>query len=120
MVGPVTEGVKDLGRPAIPAKLAVRRTRGSRTKVTLGVKVPGAGTIRVTGKTIRDVSRRTKRSTTYTVHARLSKATKRRIARRGKTRVKLRVRFAPSSGEAQTKTVRVTVKRAAKKNRRGR
>lgn len=120
VVAPVTEGAKDLGRPAIPAKLAVRRTRASRTRVTLGVKVPGAGTIRVTGKTVRNVSRRTTRETTYTVHARLSKATKRRIDRRGSARVTLRVRFTPREGEAQTKTVKVTVKRAAKTSRRGR
>ena len=88
--------------------------------MTLGVKVPGAGTIRVTGKTIRNVSRRTTRETTYTVHARLSAATKRRIARRGSARVTLRVRFTPRDGEAQTKTVKVTVKRAAKTSGRGR
>jgi len=118
--GPVTEGPKDVDQPASPPKLAVPRTRTSSTRVTVGVRVPGAGTIRVSGRGIRSVSRNTTRSTTYTVHARLSKTTKRRIARRGKTRVTLRVRFTPRSGATQSKTVKVTVKRASKTSRRGR
>ncbi len=119
VVGPVTEGRQDSGVAGTPS-FAVRRSRASATRATIGVAVPDAGTIRVSGNGVRTVSRRVTRASTYTVHVRLTAATRRRAARLGRTTVALRVRFAPRSGRAQTTTVRVTVKRTNSSKRGGR
>lgn len=119
VLGPVTRGVDDRGLQAAPRSFAVRRSRGSASKVTVGVSVPGAGTIRVSGSGLKTTSRRVKSSNTFTVHARLTAATKRRVARKS-VRLKVRVRYTPSSGKATTKTVRVAVKRSTSTKRGGR
>lgn len=117
-VGTVAEGARDVGATA-PRSFAVRRSRASLSKATVGVTVPGPGTIRVSGKGVRSASRRVSRSSTYTMHVRLTSHTRRRAARLGRTSVALRVRFSPRSGKAQAETVRVTVKRSLSTKRGG-
>jgi hypothetical protein len=117
--GAAPEGATDLGSAGGPRSFAVRRTRASAARATLGVSVPGRGTIRVSGKGVRTTSRRATRAATYTVHARLTAMHKRRVARFGRVTLRLRVRFTPAGGKPETTTARVVVQRSPKGNRKG-
>jgi hypothetical protein len=87
--------------------------RGSTTLVR--VKVPSAGTIRVTGSRIKNVSRTVRKAGTYRIRVRLSKRYQRSLARRGRLAAALRVRFAPDDGPAKAMTVRLQFRRASGK-----
>jgi len=81
------------------------------------VKVPGAGSIRVTGARIANVSRTVRKAGTYRIRVRLSKRYQRSLARRGKVTAALRVQFRPEDGDASARTVRLTFQRPARRGR---
>lgn len=113
-LGPVTSGPNEAPpapKPVSPT-LTVRRKAVSSTKVTLTVKVPSAGTIRVSGSGLKQSTRKATRSTTYSVTAKLSKHAQSTLRKTGRLKVRARVRFAPAKGKTVSKTVSLTIKRA--------
>lgn len=112
LVGPVTVGRKDESPKKTPVvRVSVRRKRLSGSRLTVRVRVPVAGTLRISGSGLRRKTRRVKRPATYTVRVQLSAHGRRVLAKRKKLRVTVRARVTPPKGKAVSKTVKLTIKR---------
>jgi hypothetical protein len=88
---------------------ALKAVTGARA--TLRVRVPAAGSIRVSGASVRGSSRRATRAATYRVGVRLSAKARKSLGKRGQLKVRVRVAFRASGGSASSRTVTVTFKR---------
>lgn len=75
---------------------ASRSVKGSST--TVRVKVSGAGSIRVSGTGLRQVTVKAKKAGTYRVTVRLSASGTKQQKRRGRLATRVLARFTPSSG----------------------
>lgn len=83
------------------------RTVG-RTSARISVRAPGKGRIRVSGPGLSGVSKAASKAGTYGVAIRLSKRSRATLNRRHRLRVRVHVRFMPSSGKPSSVRVPVT------------
>jgi sugar lactone lactonase YvrE len=79
--------------------------------VTLTVKVPGKGSITVSGSGLESISKSVTDVDAYTVKVTLT-AKERKLLKHRKLKLKLNVEFRPSTGVASSTTLTVTLKRA--------
>ncbi|MET0601513.1 MAG: hypothetical protein ABW167_05940 [Baekduia sp.] len=79
------------------------------------VRVPGAGSIVLSGSSIESAQRAVTRSATYTLTASLTAKARRQLVARGSLKVAITVRFAPKEGQAVVKRLSLTFKQKAKK-----
>jgi hypothetical protein len=108
------------GNPALtPSARAVRGSvRVARTGVrrgtvaTLRVTVSAAGAIRLSGASVRSVTRTAGRSGTYVVKAVLTPRARRSLARHKAWRAGVRVAFTPRGGRATTRRLTITFHKA--------
>lgn len=108
---PPTHGARPA--PATPRPRIVSRTaRGTTARVR--VRVNDSGTLRVTGNGLRRLNRKVSRAGTYTLTVRLSAHGRRTLDRRGRIKVRPRVRFAPEQGAATSTRTTLTIKRTRK------
>lgn len=113
LVEAVTIG-KQEGAPSKLPTLTVSRKRVTSGTITLKVTPPGTGTIRVSGSGLKAKTVKVKNAKAVTVKVSLSTAAKRKVRAGHRVRVSVRVRFKPAKGKAVSKTVRLTIKRAAR------
>ncbi|MBF6621290.1 MAG: hypothetical protein ITG02_13810 [Patulibacter sp.] len=94
--------------PLVPWKRTAKRVSVARTKTvrgtatTLRVKVPGKGSLRVSGNGVVAARKSAKKASTVRVRVRLSRASKKRLARTGRRVVRVSVRYRPTDGATQT------------------
>lgn len=112
-LGPVTVGPKVGAQQGTP-KLRVRSIRTSSSRLTVRVSAPGAGRIRVSGKSVRTTNRTAKRATVYTLRVPLNAAARKRVASGRTVKVNLRVQFTP---EGSKKSTRVSSSVSVRKGR---
>ncbi len=101
-------------------KLRVKKGKATGKRITLKVRTPGIGKIRARGRGLRQERRTAKRATTYKVRVKLSKHARRTLQKKGRVRLRVSVRFTPTTGKAVQKTVKWTIKRSARSSRKGR
>lgn len=107
--------------PVPVGKVRVRKPKTAHgTSLTLRVKAPGAGRIKVSGSGLRSSTVKAKRGATYRVKLRLTKRARRTLERRHRVKLRATVRFAPSTGKASSARVRLTFKRAKRVRRKAR
>lgn len=112
--GPVTRGAA-IALPKAMSKFRVRAPRVVRRTVRLTVDTPAAGRITVSGRNAKSRSRTAKRSTAYTIVVSLSAAGRRALARDGKVRLRLAVKFKAAEGGGNARsTVVTTIRRAGR------
>jgi hypothetical protein len=91
------------------ASLAVAGSRAVAGRVAvLRVRVPAAGRVTVTGGQVRNSRRAVGKAQTISVRVALTPKARRGLAMRNRLAVRVRVAFAPRSGPAVSKTVRLT------------
>jgi hypothetical protein len=95
------------GRATVRVSM-LRAAIGSRA--VLRVKVPSAGSIRVSGRAVRNAGRRATRSATYRVEVRLSAKARKSLAKRKALSVRVRVAFRSRDGKTARRTVTVRFK----------
>lgn len=102
---------------ATVSRLVISGSRSVRgTSARLTAKVSGAGRLRVTGRGLAAVSRKTSRAASYHVTVRLSKASVAKLRRAGRVVVSATVRFVPSKGSARSVRVRLTFSASSTRN----
>jgi hypothetical protein len=93
-------------------------------RVALSIKVPGPGTIavsgaaRVEGKSMRRVGRarrRVSRAGTYRTTVRLGRAARRKLAKQGKLKVRVTVVYKPRAGTARSSSRSLTLRATARR-----
>lgn len=87
---------------------ATGKVKGS--TATLSLKVPGPGSITVTGGSVKKATAHAGKAGTTSVKVSLSSAGKKSVKRHKKLTVSLTVRFTPTGGSTAIKTVKVTFK----------
>jgi hypothetical protein len=104
------------------ARLRVRRTRTSRTAITVLVRTPAAGVIRVGGRRVRAVKRRAAEAGTREVKVRLVRGARRALRKRDSVRVPLQIQFRSTEGVSLSEqlTVKVKIKRSKRADRKAR
>jgi hypothetical protein len=99
-----------------PARSGTTTVRVSKLRAAIGsravlrVRVPSAGSIRVSGRAVRSAGRRATRSATYRVEVRLSAKARKSLAKRKALRVRVRVAFRSRDGKTARRTVTVRFK----------
>ncbi|HWI73603.1 MAG TPA: hypothetical protein VNT55_16720, partial [Baekduia sp.] len=88
---------------------ATGKVKGS--TATLSVKVPGPGSITVTGGSVKKATKHASKAGTNSVKVTLSAAGKKSVKRHKTLSVSLKVQFTPTGGTSASKTVKVTFKR---------
>jgi pyruvate/2-oxoglutarate dehydrogenase complex dihydrolipoamide acyltransferase (E2) component len=89
-------------RPAASARIASLRRDATHGTARLRVAVSAPGTLRLRGDRVRTATRRATRAATYTLALRPTARTARVLERRRRTRVRVRLTFAPATGPATT------------------
>lgn len=90
-------------------KVSVKRPNTVRgTRVSLSVRAPQAGSIRVSGAGLRRTTKTAKRAKTYRVTVTLSKRAKRTLRRTGRVTIRATVRFTPKRGRYSQARTSVT------------
>ncbi len=89
---------------------ALSRNRGKGT-ARLRVRVPGAGSLVLTGPGVRRAAGRSRAAGTVTLAVRAKGKALRALRRRGKAKVRLRVTFTPDGGTAGSRTKTVTLQK---------
>jgi hypothetical protein len=102
---PVVE-VPSGGGVGKPQVAKVKTVRGTSTR--LSVKVPGKGAIRISGPGLTSSSKTVSKAGTYAVTVRLSERAQRTLARKHRVKVRIGVRFVPSTGKAASVSVAAT------------
>jgi hypothetical protein len=87
----------------------VKLNKGNGTAI-LSVKVPGAGTLTVTGKGVVKATKKAKKAKKLKITVRTKGKTKAELEGSGKAKVKAKISFKPSSGIAVKKTKSITLK----------
>jgi hypothetical protein len=111
--GTVTQVAKlQVTKPAI--KIGKAKLDKAKGTATLSVKVPGAGTLSLSGKGITKVKRNVKAAKAKTVKLtiKLKGKAKATLLETGKAKVKANVNFKPRAGSAVSKTKPITVKKS--------
>ncbi len=85
-------------------KLKLNKKKGT---ATLSVKVPGAGTLTLSGKGVKKVSLSSKGAGTLKLHIKASGKAKKGLTGTGKAKLKLKLTFVPSGGVAATQSEKV-------------
>jgi hypothetical protein len=118
-LGPVSgdDGERVKGKVA---RFAIPRSAISARLVTLRVRAPGAGRLRASGRGLKAARRTASRSAVYTLKLRLGASAKARLRSKGRLSVSVRVRFTPKAGKTVAKSVRLTIKRKTRANRKAR
>lgn len=111
---PPSHGVRDPAPPAA-AKPSVVGRKAQGTTARIRVRVRAAGTLRITGRGTRAVSRRVTKAGIYTVTVRLSPYGRRVLERRGRVPLRLTVRLAPKSGVGGSTKTTLTIKKTTRK-----
>ncbi len=104
--GSPTRPAESTPRVTAPTRRTIRGTRG-----TVSVRVNGRGGLRVRGSGVRTAYRTARKSGTYRMAVRLNQRATRTYRRSGRVAVRVTVRYAPFSGSAVTRTVRVPFQR---------
>jgi hypothetical protein len=102
-------------RSAVRMKLpcgfrVAKRTRKSRS-YDLTLSGVGAGTVKVSGRGIRTVTRKLKNASIATVPAQLTAQGRRQLARSGRYTTRVTVTFTPAGGKAKRTTTTLTFRR---------
>lgn len=84
------------------------------TRLNVKVRVPSGGRASVSGSGLRSTSRSVSKASTVTLTIKLSATATRKLRRTSSVRTTATVRFVPTSGDAQSKRVKVTFKKAKK------
>ncbi len=79
-------------------------------RATIRVRVPSAGSIRVSGASVRKSAKRATRAATYRVGVALSAKARRSLGKRGRLKVRVKVAFRSSGGARSSRTVALTFK----------
>jgi hypothetical protein len=105
--GDASQGLEHTASPTVSKVATVRGT-----STWIRVKVPGMGTIGVSGSGLTRSSKAVTKAGTYRVMVRLSALARQTLARKHRLSARVSVRFTPAKGKAQT--VRVNVSFASK------
>ncbi|HEX6666975.1 MAG TPA: hypothetical protein VF081_10325 [Solirubrobacterales bacterium] len=93
-------------------KLKLNRKKGT---ATLAVTVPGAGSLGLAGKGVRQVSRSTASAATVQLTVKLTGKAKRKLLASGKAKVRVSVTFMPTGGDATTQARALVLKKALRR-----
>lgn len=109
--------VLDVDPPAAvqPLRATVSAKAVTGSSASVKVRVGGAGEVRVSGSGLRATSKRASKAGSVSLKVRLSQRSQVRLSRNGRVSAVATVRFVPSVGKSQTQRVRLTFKRASKK-----
>lgn len=90
------------------------RTNARKGTAALSVKVPGAGTLTVTGKQLvkQKVTRKARSTGTVKLLVKAKGKAKRTLAQKGEVKVKATIAFAPKGGRSVSQTKTIVLKRA--------
>jgi hypothetical protein len=99
--------------PAVvsPATISLGSKRSTGNSIVVKVKVSAEGRLSLRGRAIGTARRTANRAGTYTLTARLTRASVRTLARKGKLALKLRVGYVPAEGRSVTASVSLTAKK---------
>lgn len=89
----------------------VSRIKASTKSITAKISGLGAGRLTISGKGVASAKRTIKSATSASIVARLTKATRSAVHRKGKVKVTVTVRFVPKKGKAVSMRKTVTVRR---------
>jgi hypothetical protein len=114
---PASAAFQGLGNPPVievpatggagkPKVARVKTVRGTSTR--LSVKVAGKGAIRISGSGLKSSSKAVSKAGTYAITVRLSQRAQRTLARNHRVKVRISVRFVPSTGKAASASVAAT------------
>jgi DNA-binding beta-propeller fold protein YncE len=106
----VRQGVSGSSVRAAPATVKVVKKLVTGSSFTVSVTVPGKGRLVGTGGGAARVQKSVPKAGTYKLRFSLTAAQKRKLARAGKLRVKVRVAFTPVSGASSSAVVSVSLK----------
>jgi hypothetical protein len=95
-------------------KIKLGRVKLNKAKgtATLSVKVPGAGTLTVTGKGLVKAKKKAKKAKKLKITVKTKGATKSQLEQLGTLKVKAKLTFKPTSGIAAKKTKSITLKQS--------
>jgi hypothetical protein len=93
-----------------PSNAFTATAKGKGSSVTAALKVPGPGSLSITGASIKKATRHTTKAGSVTLRARLTSKAITSLRRHHVLTVVLAVRFTPTGGLTATKTVKVTFK----------
>ncbi len=111
-IGSLTFLAPERSGPARGAAVRVSALKAvTGAQATLRVRVPSAGSIRVSGGSVRKTTKQATKAATYRVGVALSAQARKSLGRRGKLRVRVKVAFRASGGTRSSRTVTVTFKR---------
>ena len=102
------------GRTTPRTTLKVKAAKATRSGVRLDLTTSGAGRLRATGSGLAPAARSFAQRGTYRLQVGLSAAARRTLARRGRVKVTVHVRFTPTFGAAASATTTLTVHRATR------
>lgn len=88
--------------------------KSNRGTATLPVTVPGAGVLTLTGEGVFKQNKTLKAATTAKLLVKAKGRRRRALARTGKLKVKTKVTFAPTSGIANAKSRKLTLRKASR------
>lgn len=91
-------------KSSAPTVTKPKTARG--TSTVIRVKVPGAGSIRITGSQVGTAKRTVAKGGSYQLRVRLTKKAQRSLAKKSVTAA-LKVRFTPAEGDAASRSVKV-------------
>jgi hypothetical protein len=93
-------------------KLGGVKLNKAKGTATLSVKVPGAGTLTVSGKGLAKTKKKAKKAKKLKITIKAKGATKAQLEQLGKAKVKAKLTFKPTSGIAAKKTKSLTLKQS--------
>lgn len=97
-------------RPAAAGKVKLGKSVTHGSTITLRVQVPGKGSVRVTGASVRSVKTTVTKAGDVRIAVKLTAKAAKALRRKGRMIVGLRVRYVPSSGRASSATTSLTAK----------
>lgn len=95
----------------VTARLSVSVDR--RQRITVRIKAPAAGRIRITGSRTARVTRKVSKAGTRSYRVKLTRKATRSLQRHGRLKITTKVAFTPKSGKGSSKTVARTIKEIA-------
>lgn len=110
-VGSLAGSGRGNGHGPKTASLKIAKPKTIRGSVgSLRVRVPGPGSISLSGQGVRKVTKRARRAASYHVPVPLSAKSRRTLRKRTQMKIKVRVTFDPKVGSTISKTVTLTFK----------
>jgi hypothetical protein len=108
--GNLTPGSTSFPPPTVTSKVSIGKHSVKGATITLSVKAPAGGHISASGSGVASVKRSVSKSGTYVLKATLTRAGKASLRKHHRLKLKIRVAFTPTSGQASAAAITITVK----------